>query len=146
MKTDIIFLLLLTSCVAVEDISTAYKNCVIMKDPNFCKEYKIMKFMRRMEMESATDKVVQKIKERKSENFTEKIDRLLTLLMDILYPPKTNESRNNNELLESPPRSSELKTSLAKGKSFKISPWLKFASFLYFRQFIIILETTKNEI
>lgn len=118
MKIVVVFVLLLTSCVADANMNKAYNNCLQMKEAYSCSEYKLIKFLRKLRMESTTENVVQKVNETNTKNLTEKVNSLLTLLMDLIHSPSNKKSsRNTNELLASAPRSLEkLKTSLSKGK------------------------------
>lgn len=116
-KIALICILFLTSCSATEDVNEVYNKCFVMKNSAYCANYKLMKIIKKLKMESTTDNIVQNINETDTQSVTEKVNRLLTVLMDLLYSPSNSKVSRNNELVTSASRSSEkVETSLFKGK------------------------------
>lgn len=82
---------------ADEDMNTVYNNCITLEDSYSCSQYKLMKFIKKLEMDSPKrNSVIRNVNDTDIKDPLEKVTKLMKLLKNLLYPTPTSYQKKSS--------------------------------------------------
>lgn len=106
MKISLYVILLFRHLVTCDDYTDeTYTNCVFLKDSNSCLEYKLMKFIKKLEMDSITTKisgVIGKMNDTQRKNPEEEatIMKMFELIKGVLHPADKTKRESSKNVID----------------------------------------------